>query len=123
VAGAAAFLRSPIAHHRRTPHDAGGQRIAALSFDVADSDLPLRVAFPLLMANTIHWLAGETAEPSRVSLPERQSRLSLRFACNHAAHRSSDETAKSASSRPAFSNRCAMAFTFKNDRMMRVGSR
>jgi hypothetical protein len=49
-----------ITGERRT--DAGGQRIAALSFDVADSDLPLRVAFPLLMANTIHWLAGETAE-------------------------------------------------------------
>jgi hypothetical protein len=49
-----------ITGERRT--DAGGQRLAALSFDVADSDLPLRVAFPLLMANTIHWLAGETAE-------------------------------------------------------------
>jgi hypothetical protein len=38
------------------------QRVAALAFDVADSDLPLRVAFPLLMANTVHWLAGEAAE-------------------------------------------------------------
>jgi hypothetical protein len=43
-------------------NETGGQRVAALSFDVADSDLPLRVAFPLLMANTIHWLAGETAQ-------------------------------------------------------------
>jgi len=49
-----------ITGERKT--EAGGQRMAALSFDVADSDLPLRVAFPLLMANTIHWLAGETAE-------------------------------------------------------------
>jgi hypothetical protein len=37
----------------------GQQRIAALAFDVADSDLPLRVAFPLLISNTVHWLAGE----------------------------------------------------------------
>ncbi len=35
------------------------QRIAALAFDVLESDLPLRVAFPLLMNNTLHWLAGE----------------------------------------------------------------
>ena len=35
------------------------RRIAALAIDVTDSDLPLRIAFPLLMANTIHWLAGE----------------------------------------------------------------
>jgi Ca-activated chloride channel family protein len=37
----------------------GNQRMAALAFDPAESDLPLHIAFPLLMANTIHWLAGE----------------------------------------------------------------
>ncbi len=37
----------------------GSQRIAALAFDVADSDLPLRVAFPLLISNTVHWLSGD----------------------------------------------------------------
>ena len=37
------------------------QRVAALALDVADSDLPLRVAFPLLISNTLHWLAGENA--------------------------------------------------------------
>ena len=42
--------------------DARGQRIAALAFDVSDSDLPLRIAFPLLMSNAVHWLAGETSE-------------------------------------------------------------
>ena len=36
----------------------GAQRVAAFAFGLTDSDLPLRVAFPLLMANTIHWLAG-----------------------------------------------------------------
>ncbi len=36
------------------------QRIAAFALDVTDSDLPLRVAFPLLMSNTLQWLAGAT---------------------------------------------------------------
>jgi hypothetical protein len=39
------------------------QRVAALALDVTDSDLPLRVAFPLLISNTLHWLAGEDATP------------------------------------------------------------
>lgn len=39
------------------------QRVAALALDVADSDLPLRVAFPLLISNTLHWLAGEETAP------------------------------------------------------------
>jgi Aerotolerance regulator N-terminal/von Willebrand factor type A domain len=39
-----------------------GQRFVALAFGVTDSDLPLRIAFPLLMHNAVHWLAGgETA--------------------------------------------------------------
>jgi hypothetical protein len=33
--------------------------MAALAFDVLESDLPLRIAFPLLMSNTLRWLAGE----------------------------------------------------------------
>jgi len=41
----------------------GMQRVAALALDVTDSDLPLRVAFPLLISNTLHWLAGEEAAP------------------------------------------------------------
>lgn len=40
----------------------GRQRIAALAFDVLDSDLPLRVAFPLLIHSTLDWLAGGQAE-------------------------------------------------------------
>jgi hypothetical protein len=44
--------------------EAGGgeQRMVAFSFDIADSDLPLRVAFPLLMSNTLEWLAGERSD-------------------------------------------------------------
>ena len=49
-----------IAGARRV--DAGQQRAAVLAFDVADSDLPLRIAFPLLMTNAVHWLAGEARE-------------------------------------------------------------
>lgn len=42
---------------------AGGttQRVAALGVDLAESDLPLRIAFPLLISNTLQWLAGEQA--------------------------------------------------------------
>ena len=29
---------------------------------MADSDLPLRIAFPLLMSNAVHWLAGGPPE-------------------------------------------------------------
>ncbi len=41
------------------------QRMAVFAFDVAESDLPLRIAFPLLISNTIHWLAGGNAESPR----------------------------------------------------------
>ena len=37
----------------------GRQRVAAFSFELTESDLPLRVAFPLLMGNLVHWLGGE----------------------------------------------------------------
>lgn len=35
-----------------------GQRLVALAFGAADSDLPLRVAFPLLIHNALQFLAG-----------------------------------------------------------------
>ncbi len=38
--------------------DEGRTRTATFGFRVEESDLPLKVAFPLLMANTVHWLAG-----------------------------------------------------------------
>ena len=34
------------------------QRFVALAFAVTDSDLPLRIAFPLFVHNAVHWLAG-----------------------------------------------------------------
>lgn len=49
--------------HARDEHHT--QRVAVFAFGVAETDLPLRVAFPLLMANTLEWLAGEKTEPAR----------------------------------------------------------
>jgi hypothetical protein len=38
-------------------------RVTALGLDLTATDLPLRVAFPLLVTNAVHWLAGTVAEP------------------------------------------------------------
>ncbi|MBX3058785.1 MAG: VWA domain-containing protein [Anaerolineae bacterium] len=35
----------------------GGHRVALLNFDLRDSDLPLQIAFPILMANLTGWLS------------------------------------------------------------------
>jgi hypothetical protein len=40
-----------------------GLRVAALSFDLRRSDLPMRPAFPLLLANTLAWAAERDAGP------------------------------------------------------------
>lgn len=37
--------------------ETGGRRVAALTFDLHDSDLPLRIAYPILFANLIDYLA------------------------------------------------------------------
>jgi hypothetical protein len=39
----------------------GGGRLVALAFGAADSDLPLRIAFPLFVHNAIEWLGGRDA--------------------------------------------------------------
>ncbi len=39
----------------------GSQRFVALAFSVTDSDLPLRIAFPLFVHNAVQWLAGGEA--------------------------------------------------------------
>ena len=38
------------------------RRVVALGLDLAATDLPLRVAFPLLVSNAVHWLAGNVKE-------------------------------------------------------------
>jgi hypothetical protein len=39
--------------------DSGGRQVALLTFDVRDSDLPLQVAFPILMASLVNWFAPQ----------------------------------------------------------------
>jgi Ca-activated chloride channel homolog len=41
------------------PH---GARAVAAAFAVGDSNFPLRVGFPLLVSNVVHWLAGRSLE-------------------------------------------------------------
>jgi hypothetical protein len=41
-----------------------GTRLVYFGFDPEDSDLPLRVAFPLLVANSLSWLRGEAPRAS-----------------------------------------------------------
>jgi hypothetical protein len=41
--------------------ETGGRRVAALTFDLHDSDLPLRVAYPVLFANLMDYLAPARA--------------------------------------------------------------
>lgn len=64
-----------------------GHRFVALTFDVRESDLPLRPAFPLLLLDAIESFAPSdaryrgsilTGEVSRVSLPEGATRATLR---------------------------------------------
>ena len=45
-----------------------GRRVAVLTFDLRQSDLPLRVAFPILMANITDWLSPGTAFDARGGL-------------------------------------------------------
>jgi len=67
-------LRAVVATTRGTPlvgigADAG-RRFAYLGFDLAETDLPLRVAFPLLMSNLVDYLlpVGDGLLPSSMAL-------------------------------------------------------
>jgi len=52
----AASFKQPVIVARRR----GGTKIAAFGFDLTRSDLPLRVAFPILILNTLDWFAGDS---------------------------------------------------------------
>ena len=39
--------------------DDGRRRLVMIGFDLAQSDLPLKIEFPILLANAISWLAGK----------------------------------------------------------------
>jgi Ca-activated chloride channel homolog len=44
--------------------DDGHRRVVMIGFDLARTDLPLKVEFPLLLANSISWLVGRDASAS-----------------------------------------------------------
>jgi len=48
--------------------ETNGQRIAALAFDLRESDLPLQVAYPILFSNLINYLAPPSAFDASQSL-------------------------------------------------------
>jgi hypothetical protein len=50
-----------------------GLRSLAIGFDVAKSDLPLRVAFPMLLHNALVWFLGETLDLGSASVSVGQS--------------------------------------------------
>jgi hypothetical protein len=57
--------------------ETGGRRVAILTFDLHDSDLPLRVAFPVLMANIVTWLSpGQALDFSGSLQPGQPAALS-----------------------------------------------
>ncbi|HVF91505.1 MAG TPA: VWA domain-containing protein [Blastocatellia bacterium] len=59
--------------------DDGRRRVVVVGFDLAKSDLPLKVEFPILLANSLAWLSGRDAlaseravragQPITISLP------------------------------------------------------
>jgi hypothetical protein len=58
VAVLAASFKDPIIVARVEE----GVKSVGIGFDVRKSDLPMRVAFPLLVLNSIDWFAGDTAD-------------------------------------------------------------
>ncbi len=74
--------------------ETGGQQIAILTFDLRDSDLPLQIAYPILVASLLNWFTPQgivqqpeasvgqpltltppaTADSLRVSLPDGSTR-------------------------------------------------
>ena len=50
-----------------------GQRIAALTFDLRESDLPLQIAYPILFSNLINYLSPPSAFNSSQSLQAGES--------------------------------------------------
>jgi hypothetical protein len=79
----ASSLRQPIIAAR----DRDGRKVVALGFDLRQSDLPLRVAFPILLVNTIEWFTGSdgglvasfpTGRPIRLVAPAGAKELSVR---------------------------------------------
>jgi hypothetical protein len=48
--------------------DDGHRRVVLIGFDLTQSDLPLKVEFPILLANAMSWLAGRDGAPEERAL-------------------------------------------------------
>lgn len=56
----ASMLKQPIIVAREAPGPTGTlRRSLAIGFDLRQTDLPLRVAFPVLLMNAVDWFAGD----------------------------------------------------------------
>ncbi len=75
----AAGMRAVVASTRDAPliavGEAGGERIGLVAFDLDESDLPLQVAFPLLVSNVVDYLlpTADGILPSSMGLGESLS--------------------------------------------------
>ena len=52
--------------------------IESKAIDIGDSDLPLRIAFPLLVSNALQWLSGEANEAPLSVAAAHSTRLAQR---------------------------------------------
>ena len=73
------------------------QRVAVFAFDVADTDLPLHIGYPLLISNTVHWLAQTVSEAPEAAVCGRAINLgsgeSARAEPDHAGKEAGSEAA------------------------------
>lgn len=69
LAGVVTLMESPLSPMAFAFHG-GGYRLVLLGFDPLQSDLPLRVAFPLFVSNALRWL-----HPTRIEDLESQGRV------------------------------------------------
>jgi hypothetical protein len=85
VAVASSFKQPIIV--ARVARDRDGKKTVALGFELKRSDLPLRVAFPILLINALDWFAGAdtglvasyaTGHPWRVPVPAGATELWVR---------------------------------------------
>lgn len=60
-AWARVLVRTPTGEPLIMAGETEGRRVAVVAFDLHKSDLPLQIAFPILMANMLEWLQPRTA--------------------------------------------------------------
>jgi hypothetical protein len=58
----ASSFRAPVIAARQRQVAGGTRRVVAFGFDLRRSDLPMRVAFPVMLINTVDWFLGEDSD-------------------------------------------------------------